>query len=285
MPGSRNRRFLMLLAITLAGLTTRALPQNPEQSSPPAEAEKDSSRKRVKAKDSIVVGAHLTPEEIEDGKINDAYQPLYHLTQPNDCPQIVKLCETQIIPMAEKSKFEVTRNKYLFLANREMASCEMASGAYEEAERRYQKLFDYIEIWPGKDDSDYPLNYRAIGSARIMQQKWKEAEKSLEMSIAIFDQQIDGAAHADSEFMRHEHSKNLKMSQAQARNYLAIACFRDDRQAEAMGMLEKAYQEAIDSSATPQMIQKIIDSGRAASAALGDTTEKAKWDARTPSSK
>jgi hypothetical protein len=80
--------------------------------------------------------------------------------------------------------------------------------------------------------------------------------------------------------MRNEHSKNLKMSQAQARNLLAAAYFRAGRQNEALEMLEKAYQEAIQSSATPEMVQQIIESGRTASAALGDAASKAKWDAR-----
>jgi tetratricopeptide (TPR) repeat protein len=194
----------------------------------------------------------------------------------------VKLCEAEIIPLAERSKFDVTRNKFLFLANREIAGCELKSGKYDEAERRYQKLFDYMPVWPGISDSDYPINYQSIGAARIMQSRWKEAEAALEKSIEIFDEQIKGALHSDSEFMKNEHSKNLKMSEAQARNLLAVAYFRDGRQAEAMEILEKAYQEAIQSSATPDMIQQIINSGRMASAALGDSAAKAKWDARTP---
>jgi hypothetical protein len=87
-----------------------------------------------------VVGAHLTPEEIEDGKINDVYQPIYHWNRETDCEQIVKLCETQIIPMTEHSKFDETRNKFLYLANRSIAGCEMKSGKYQEAEERYQKF-------------------------------------------------------------------------------------------------------------------------------------------------
>ncbi len=277
----------LVLPLAIALLGVPCLGQTPPtgQSVPAGSMDNAGTTNRLTRKDSIVVGAHLTPEEIEDGKINDVYQPLYHLTKPNECPQIVKLSEEQIMPMAEKSKFEETRNKYLFLANREIAGCEMASGLYEDAERRYQKLFEYLEIWPRKDDSDYPLNYRSIGSAEIMQQKWKEAAQSLEKSIAIYDLQIDSAVHSDSKFMREEHVRNLRMSEAQARNLLAVAYFRDERQPEAMGMLEKAYEEAIQSSATPQMIQQIIDSGRAASAALGDTPEKAKWDARSPTSK
>jgi tetratricopeptide (TPR) repeat protein len=232
-----------------------------------------------------VVGAHLTPEEIEDGKINDVYQPIYHWNRETDCEQIVKLCETQIIPMTEHSKFDETRNKFLYLANRSIAGCEMKSGKYQEAEERYQKLFEYIPIWPGKTDSDYLQNYRSLGAARMMQNRWEDAETALEKSIGIFDEQIDRATHSDSEFSKNEMSKDLKMSEAEARNLLAAAYFRDGRQTEAMGVLEKAYEEALQSNATAGMIQQIIESGRTASGIIGDEAAKAKWDARTAPAK
>ena len=282
---SRNFTFLLLAVLILIGNPALAQDKKPEQSNPQTSPNNSSSPKRGTAHDSIVVGAHLTPEEIEDGKINDAYQPLYHLKKPADCPQIVNLCEAKIIPMAEQSKFAVTRNKFLFLANREIAGCEMNSEKYQEAEKRYEKLFDFIPVWPGKGDSDFPINYRSIGTARMMQGRWKDAEEALEKSVSIFDEQIELALHSDSEFMRNEHSRNLKMSEAQARNLLGAAYFRDGRQKEALDALEKAYQEAIQSNATPQVIQQIIESGRTASAALGDAASKAKWDARTAAQK
>jgi tetratricopeptide (TPR) repeat protein len=279
---SHNWNFLLLAAVLiLIGNGALAQDQKPEQSNPPTSSTKSSPQKRVTAHDSIVVGAHLTPEEIEDGKINDVYQPLYHLRKPQDCTEIVNLCVTKIIPMVEQSKFEMTRNKFLYLANRDVASCEMDSGKYQDAEERYEQMFDFIKVWPGTEDSDYPINYRLIGSARLMQGKWKPAEEALEKSIAIFDEQIERALHSDSEFTKNEHSKNLKISQAQALDLLAAAYFQDDRKNEALETLEKAYQEAIRSSATPKMIQQIIDSGRRASAAVGDGASKAKWEART----
>lgn len=235
---------------------------------------------RVTAHDSVVVGAHLTPEEIEDGKVNDAYQPVYH-RKPGDCPQIVKLLETEVIPLAERSKFDTTRNKYLFLANREIAGCEIEGKNYAAAEDRYQKLFTYLPVWPGETDSAYPQNFRSIGAARLMQGKWKEAEASLERSIQIFDELIAKALASDFEFTRNEYSRDLKMSEARARNLLASAYFWDRRQAEAMEMLERAYQEALESSATPEMIRQIIDNGRTAAGLIGDEAAKAKWDGRS----
>jgi tetratricopeptide (TPR) repeat protein len=281
MNSSIHRALLFLvLALILRAQTAPAQTADSGGSTPSGTAEKQATPKRATATDSIVVGAHLTPEEIEDGKINDVYQPLYHWKQSTDCPQIVNLCETQIIPMAERSKFAETRNKFLFLANRDIAGCEMKSGKYEEAEQRYQKMFEYIPVWPGIADSDYPQNYRSIGSARIMQGRWKDAGEALEKSIEIFDEQIDKAVHSDSEFMRNGHSKNLMMSEALARNLLAAAYFRDGRQAEAMEMLERAYEEAIKSSATPEMIKQIVQSGQTASEIMQDGTAKAKWGAR-----
>jgi tetratricopeptide (TPR) repeat protein len=273
--------LLVTLALILTGRAAPGQEQKPDPANPSASSDK--TQKRATAHDSIVVGAHLTPEEKEDGRINDAYQPLYHLKAPGDCQQIRDLDEKQIIPMAEQSNFEVTRNKFLYLANRDIASCEMSSGRYKEAEERYQRMFDFIKVWPGTDDSDYPLNFRLIGQARLAQMRWKEAQEPLEKSVATYGQEIERALHSDSKTTR-ESSKLLKMSDAMARQLLAVAYFRDDRQSEAMEILEQAYQEAIQSSATPKQIQTIIDSGRAASTALGDEGAKKKWDSRTPPS-
>ena len=279
-----RKKFAVILAplwLILVVDPARAQTPSPGGSNPPATPEKQSKPKRAKATDSIVVGAHLTPDEIEDGKINDAYQPIYHWSRETDCLQIVKLCETKIIPMAEHSRFEETRNKFLFLANRDIAGCEMKAGNYQEAEQRYQKLFEYIPVWPGTTDSDYPQNYRSIGAARMMQNRWKDAEAALKKSVGIFDEQIDRAAHSDSEFSRGEYRKDLMMSEAQALNLLGTAYFWDGRQTEAMDTLDKAYQEVIQSSATPEMIQQIIENGRAAASMIGDPIAKDKWDKRT----
>jgi hypothetical protein len=114
-----------------------------------------------------------------------------------------------------------------------------------------------------------------------MQQKWKEAAQSLEKSLSRYELQIDSAVHADSEFMREQHAKNLRMSEALARDLL----FRDDRQQEAMNMLEKACQEAIQSSATPGLIQQIISTvGGQLPQHLGTPRKERNGDARPPAS-
>jgi tetratricopeptide (TPR) repeat protein len=275
-------RMALGVALILSA-AVRCLPaqtSNPSSTNPQGATKKPDSP-RVTATDSIVVGAHLTPEEIEDGKINDVYQPLYHWKQSTDCPKIVDLCETKIIPMAENSKFEETKNKFLFLANRDVAGCEMKAGQYEEAEERYQRLLVLASKWPGESDSGYPQIYSSLGSARIMQGHWKEAETALEQAIRIFDEEIEKALHSDSEFVRNGHSKNLKMSQAHSRNILSSAYFWDGRRKEAMEMLEMAYQEALQSNATPEMTRQIIENGRTAARLMGDAEAQEKWEART----
>jgi tetratricopeptide (TPR) repeat protein len=278
---SKIGRLALAAALMLSVAVHRPPAQapNPNGTNPQGTAKKQDPP-RVTATDSIVVGAHLTPEEVEDGKINDVYQPLYHWKQATDCPKIVELCETKIIPMAENSKFEETKNKFLFLANRDVAGCEMKAGQYEKAEQRYLKLLDLSSKWPGKSDSDYPQIYGSIGSARLMQGHWKEAEAALEQSVSIFDEQIEQALHSDLEFFRNEQSKNLKMSEAHSRNLLATAYFWDGRKTEAMETLEKAYQEALQSSATPEMIRQIIENGRTAARLIGDVAAQEKWEAR-----
>ena len=162
-----SRRFVILLSCLMVSACRVQGQSGNSGGNTPSPAPQNQSSKRLTATDSVVVGAHLTPEEIEDGKISDAYQPLYHLSRQTDCAQITSLCESKIIPMAENSKFPETRSKFLFLANRDIAGCEMRAGKYEEAEARYRKLFDYIPVWPGTSDSDYPINFRSIGTAQL----------------------------------------------------------------------------------------------------------------------
>ncbi len=90
-----NRCWLLLIVVFLPGALSAQTPDS--SANAPAATAKHPART-----DSIVVSANLTPEEIEDGKINDVYQPLYHLKQPADCAHIIELSEKKIIPMAER---------------------------------------------------------------------------------------------------------------------------------------------------------------------------------------
>lgn len=280
---SRNRTFLLLTVVPiLIGNAALAQEQKPEQTNPATSPNKNSPQERVTAHDSIVVGAHLTPEEVEDGKIQEAYQPVYQMIVRGvrDCEQIVKICETEIIPRAEKSKFPETRNKFLYSANRDIADCEFRSGKYDEAGKRYEKLFEYASAWPGKDDSSFPQIYESIGAVRMKQGRWEEAQTVLEKAVQIFEEQIEKDLHSDSEFIRNELTRDVRMSEADSRDLLAAVYFREGRKADTMTMLEEAYQNVIQSNAKPERIQRIITDGRTAAMVIGDEAEIKKWDGR-----
>lgn len=252
-----------------------------QAANPPANDE-TKTKKRIRATDSVVVGAHLTPEEIEDGKIEEAYQPIYQMIVQGkrDCEQIIKICETEIIPRAEKSKFPETRSKFLFSANRDIADCEFRGGNYDDAGKRYEKLLEYVSEWPRKDDSSFRQIYESIGAVRVKQEKWEEAQTALEKAVRIFEEQIEKDLHSDSEFIRNELSRDVRMSEANTQDLLAGVYFRQGREADTMLMLEKAYQNVIQSNAKPDRIQRIITDGRTAATVIGDEGEKKKWGGR-----
>ena len=234
---------------------------------------------RVSSHQSIVVSADLTPEEKEEGRLNDLYQPLYQLEMQHSCTNAIEKYRS-IISEAQKSKFDRPRNKFIYMATRGIAGCDISSGNYEEAEALYQKCLDY---GPGLSDSSYPIILSSIGVARLGQQNWKGAEEILQKSVVVFDQQIESAIHSDSEFMRTEHANNLRMSQDSVLNYLAAAYFRQDRSAEALDTLERAYTQATKFNAPAPVLNSIIESGRAIAISNVNLPASATWLLRAKS--
>src|SRR5271167_605810 len=98
--------MLAILAISLLILfpsyATQTAPSSTQDSS-------QSPTKRPHVDQSVVVGAHLTPEEVEDGRLNDIYQPIYQFQRAGDCEGIVKTAQSAVIPAAEQAKFETVR--------------------------------------------------------------------------------------------------------------------------------------------------------------------------------
>src|ERR1700690_1481082 len=158
-----RRRRLNFAAFFAAFLAVCALPcfgqqSSTDQSTPPKPA---TAKPRLKSHDSITVTANYTPEERDDSKINEVYQPIS--TQEygkGDCDAAIQRYKTEVIPLAEKSEFEKTKNKFLYLAYRGIASCYMKELQYETAEQTYQKVMVYLPVCPGLDDSGYPILLR-----------------------------------------------------------------------------------------------------------------------------
>jgi tetratricopeptide (TPR) repeat protein len=161
---------------------------------------------KVKSHDSITVTANFTPEEVEEGKTNDVYQAIYLLQQKGDCESAIQRYKSEVIPLAAQSKFDVPKNKFLFLANRGIGNCYLQQKCFADAEASFTLIVQYLPIWPGLDDSDYPINFRQIAEAQMGQQHWQAAEESLKKSVLLFDPQIERALKSDFEFSRTEHA-------------------------------------------------------------------------------
>src|ERR1700676_531056 len=167
---------LLLFGLLFGHVLTSA--QNPS-----AQSQSPTSSKPVRH-DSVEVVARLSPEEVEEGKLNDAYEQIAQLQRKGACTTaIIQRYRSKVIPLAVKATFNVPRNKFLFLANRDIGNCYMAQRRYEEAEESFRKIMEYLPVWPGTDDSDYPINFRQIATAQMGQQRWEAAEDSDRKSV------------------------------------------------------------------------------------------------------
>jgi len=250
----------------------QATPPQPAQSNPPG---------RPTVHQTVVVSANYTPEEKEDGDINEVYQRVFVIQRMKKCDQAIEQYQSVVIPMAERAKFEVPRNKFLFLSYRGIADCYLSQKRYLEAEEKYQKLFEYMAVWPGKDDSDFPINYRSIGMAGMHREDWKAAEEPLQKAVAIFDEQIEKAAHSEVDFIRTEHCNFLRSSQDITLKLLAADYFREGRSVEALALLERAYEQAIKYNAPSSVVEGIVKDGLSISLASGDVIAGLNWTRRS----
>jgi tetratricopeptide (TPR) repeat protein len=236
---------------------------------------------RPKARDSVTVTAKVTPEETEDGKINDAYQPVFVLEQRGNCETAIRRYESEVIPLAQRSKFEIPKNKFLFLANRGIGNCYMAQRRYQEAERRFSQIMEYLPIWPGTDDSDYPINFRQIATAQMGQQRWEAAEDSLKKSVSLFDTEIEKALTSDDEFWRTEHAGNLIGSKARSLAYLGIVYLREERKSEALKTAEIAYNAVTKPHVPSSFLSEVVQVGLSIATACGDENAISQWSLRS----
>src|SRR5215469_12745871 len=96
---ARTLVFSVLLAVYGA-----ASAQNPS-----LQAQSASSAK-PKRHDSVEVVAHLSPEEVEEGKLNDAYELIAQLQRKGTCTtEIIQRYQSEVIPLAEKSTFNAPK--------------------------------------------------------------------------------------------------------------------------------------------------------------------------------
>jgi tetratricopeptide (TPR) repeat protein len=249
---------------------------------PSAQTQSTTSSKPVRH-DSVEVVAHLSPEEVEEGKLNDEYEKIAQLQRKGTCTtEIIERYQSEVIPLAEKSTFNVPKSKFLFLANRDIGNCYMAQRRYEEAEESFKKIMEYVPVWPGMDDSDYPINFRQIATAQMGQQRWEAAEESLNKSVALFDPQIKRALNSANEFSRTEHAGNLVGSKARSLSYLAIVYLREGRTTEALKTAELAYGEATRPHVQASFLNEVLKVGSSIAQQSEDESAIARWSQRSP---
>ena len=277
----RTMRFpISICLLTLFGLAAvhpgyaqDAATSPPSKSQPPA---------KLKQHDSITVGAHLTPEEVEEGNLNDAYEAIAQKVREGNCDSAISRLQTEVIPQAKNAKFPVNRGKFLFLANRDIGNCYLQDKKFVEAENSFQEIMQYLPAWPGMDDSDYPINLREIATAEMGQQKWQDAERSLLKSISIFDEQIAKAEKSDSDFMRGEHARNLRGSQTRSYNLLAVVYFREGRVEDAFKTADKSYGVATSHNLPLSDQTAVVNLGRKLAEVSGDPAQMKLWADRNP---
>ena len=252
----------------LFGLLIVQAPASAQNHSP--QTQSPASPKPVRH-DSVEVVAHLSPEEVEDGKLNDVYETIAQLQRKGTCTtEIIQRYQSEVIPLAEKSTFNVPKNKFLFLANRDIGNCYLAQQKFAEAEASFQKILLYAPVWPGTDDSAYPINFRQIATAQIGQQRWEAAEESLKKAVSLFDPQIEKAIKSVNEFSRTERAGNLLGSKARSIAYLGIVYLREGRTAEALKTAELAYYKATQPHVSSAFVSEVVKVGRSIAQASGD---------------
>ena len=263
----------------LFGLLLVHAPASAQNSAP--QTQSPTSPKPVRH-DSVEVVAYLSPEEVEEGKLNDIYVPIAMLQQKSTCTtEIIQRYQSEVIPLAEKSPLEVTKNKFLFLANRDIGNCYLAQQKFAEAEAFFQKILKYAPVWPGTNDSAYPINFRQIATAQMGQQHWTEAEQSLLKSISLFDPQIAAGEKSDAE-LHMQLSHNYRGSQSQSYALLAVVYFREGRVQEALTTVEKAYDEVTKYKLAPQFHNQVVKIGKAIADASEDPGAQRTWSQRNP---
>jgi tetratricopeptide (TPR) repeat protein len=238
------------------------------------------SGKRVSAQQSMV-DARLTSDQMEEGKIKEVYQEVVRIHLRGDYGEAANEYRSVVIPMAEKTQSPATRRKFLFLGYRGLGNCYLGMSRFTEAEETFQKLFEYLPMRPGMQDSDYAINFESIAMARMGEQRWEAAEESLGKAVAIFDQQIVRAVAAGADSAQDEHANQLRMSQDIALNLFAVVYFREQRYTESLEALERAYQQGITFRAPSEVVSQIVNDGRAVSMAAGDPDAVAVWSQRT----
>ncbi|MGH9405374.1 MAG: hypothetical protein ACRD3D_06000, partial [Terriglobia bacterium] len=173
----------------------------------------------------------------------------------------------------------------LFLSYEGVGNCDLYVHSFSDAEKSFQIALQYAQVWPGINDSEYPIVYESIGLSRIGEQRWARAEEALKTALAIFDRQIERALRSNSAFMRNDEVWHLRRSRANALSLLGVVYDREERNAQALTTLEQAYEQDAQFHASEDTLDSIAKIGLALSLASGDIKASARWTRRMVLSK
>jgi len=266
--------FLILFVLGSGVLLAQSVRSNQTQlSAPPVPV-------REALVDARLVSDQVDERQIDERRINDVYQAVVKVHLHGDYSDAADMYQSLVIPMAQKTPSETIRNKFLFLGYRGLGNCYLAMSRFNDAEDTFQKLFEYLPVWPGFDDSGYPLNFESIAMARMGELRWKPAEESLQKAVTIFDDQIGRAERSNSAPSLDERANKLRLSEDMALNLFGVVYFREERYDEALTVLDRAYHQATKFGAPADLVAQIIDDARAVSVAAGDPQAAAIWSSR-----
>jgi len=157
----------------------------------------------------------------------------------------------------------------------------LAQQKFVEAEASFQKLLQYAPVWPGTNDSAYPINFRQIATAQMGQQQWAAARQTLLKSIALFEPQIAARERSDAE-IGADLSLNYRGSQSRSYALLAVVYFREGLIQDALNTVEKAYDEVTKYNLAPQYRTEIENIGKSIADASGNVAAQKLWSQRGP---
>jgi tetratricopeptide (TPR) repeat protein len=272
--------FLLVFGVS-SGVS---LAQNLRNNALPISENHTETSQPVSAPQSIP-GARLSSYDLEEGKINDAYQQVVGIHMQGDYETAAEKYRSLVIPMAERTQSDAIRKKFLFLSYRGLGNCYLAMTRFTEAEEAFQKLFEYLPVSDAgvsdaREDSDYAINFESIAMARMGQQHWKSAEESLQKAVSIFDDEIAHADTATSDSVQNKRANKLRVSEDMALNLVAVVYYREQRYDEALEMLDRAYNQGVTFRAPADIVEQIANDGRAVSTATGDSDAIALWSKR-----
>jgi tetratricopeptide (TPR) repeat protein len=273
----RSSAAAFLLVFGVSGGVSLA--QNLRNNALPVSSDHTETSQPISAPQSIP-GARLSSYELEEGKINDAYQQVVGIHLQGDYEAAAEKYRSLVIPMAERTQSDAIRRKFLFLSYRGLGNCYLAMTRFTEAEETFQRLFEYLPVSDAGEDSDYAINFESIAMARMGQQHWKSAEESLQKAVSIFDDQIAHAATATPDSVQNKRANKLRVSEDMALNLVAVVYYREQRYDEALEMLERAYNQGLAFRAPADIVEQIANDGRAVSAATGNSDAIALWSKR-----